>query len=174
MLVTLGLKQEKALQLADESAKGEYSRKVIELAYRRKFWTDNYVARLEAGRPQEELDYTWNKHLEAVADWSSELMVTTGAMGKFYKGTIKPDEFQNIHSQFSDIETKCIVPLRKFKPSDGASARSAAISAAKAARSCRKNDLGYDLYCFALGVSDQSKADKESGQNERSGQLRLC
>jgi hypothetical protein len=150
LMVALGLKQEKALQLADETAKGDLSRRVIELAYRRKFWTENYIARLHAGRPQQELDYTWNKQLDAVADWSSELMVTTNGMNKFYKGTSKPDEFQNIHNQFSEIETKCIVPLRRFTANDNRKHLEEENVAKNA-----EDQLGFDLYCFALGVNEQ-------------------
>src|SRR6516162_6627686 len=59
LLVALGLKQEKTLELAANNAKGELSRKLIELAWRRLFWTENYVARMQAQRPISELDYTW-------------------------------------------------------------------------------------------------------------------
>ena len=51
ILVTLGLKEEKTLKLAADSAKGEFSRKLTELAWRRIFWTQNYIARLKGKTP---------------------------------------------------------------------------------------------------------------------------
>jgi hypothetical protein len=174
LLVSLGLKQEKALRLADDNAKGELSRKVIELAYRRKFWTENYIARLKRDRPQPELDYTWNKHLDAVADWSAELMVTTNGMDKFYKGSDKPNQFQSIHSQFSEVESKCIVPLRKFIPSSEKhtlntkeiAERDAAADVAQEA----EDQLGFDLYCFSQGVTDPK--NRRSSQESSSCAVR--
>jgi len=86
LLVLLHLKQEKTLQLASDSAKGDLSRKLIELAYRRIFWTRNYLARVKAHRPAAELDYSWSKHLDAIADWSSEYMVNLNGMRQYYAG----------------------------------------------------------------------------------------
>jgi hypothetical protein len=167
LMVDLGLKKEKALQLADKTAKGDLSRKVIELAYRRKFWTENYIARLNNGRPQEELDYTWNKHLDTVADWSSELMVTRNGMDQFYKGTNKSEEFQNIHNQFSEIETQCIVPLRRFKANDNQKHLDEENIAKEA-----ENQLGYDLYCFAQGVNDPNSPEQKSPNQKSSCDVR--
>src|ERR1700722_3601877 len=49
ILIAIGPKQEKTLELVNDSAKAEFSRKLIELAWRRLFWTRNFVRRVELG-----------------------------------------------------------------------------------------------------------------------------
>src|SRR5882724_5402799 len=71
LLSDLGIKEEKALHLAQDSAKGELSQKLTELAWRRMFWSRNYAQKVHLKRPMSEQDYSWNKHLDTVADWSS-------------------------------------------------------------------------------------------------------
>jgi hypothetical protein len=112
LLIILRLKQEKTLQLAADNAKGELSRKLIQLAWRRLFWTQNYIARVQAHRPPAELEYTWNKHLETVADWSAEYMVNLNGMEQFYPNSEKATQFQKIHEKFRDLEYNHVVPLR--------------------------------------------------------------
>jgi hypothetical protein len=144
LLVALGLKQEKTLELAANNAKGELSRKLIELAWRRLFWTENYVARMQAQRPISELDYTWNKHLDAVADWSSEYMVNLNGMEQFYPNSEKAAQFQAIHQKFRKLEYQHIVPLRGVQ-ADGAD-HSKELKAAQDLA----DQLNVDLYFFAL------------------------
>jgi hypothetical protein len=112
MLVTLGLKEEKTLKLAADNAKGEFSRKLTELAWRRIFWTQNNIARLKAKRPQSELDYSWGKHLDTVADWSADYLVNVQGMDEFYPRSGKAAQFEAIHESLRDLEDCRIVPLR--------------------------------------------------------------
>lgn len=118
ILVTLGLKEEKTLKLAADSAKGEFSRKLTELAWRRIFWTQNYIARLKAKRPQSELDYSWGKHLDTVADWSADYLVNVQNMEEFYPRSGKTAQLEAIHENLRDLEDCRIVPLR-MSDSDG-------------------------------------------------------
>jgi hypothetical protein len=147
LLVAVRLKQEKTLELAANSAKGELSRKLIELAWRRLFWTENYIARMQAQRPPSELDYTWNKHLEAVADWSADYMVNLNGMEQFYPNSDKAAQFQAIHQKFRELEYQHIVPLRKVE-SDGLDHSKELKSAQDLA-----DQLNLDLYYFALNRS---------------------
>lgn len=75
MLIAMGLKTETALEMAKNSAKSELSRKLTELAWRRIFWARNFVRRVDLGRPQEEMNYSWNKLMNSVADWSGQDLV---------------------------------------------------------------------------------------------------
>jgi hypothetical protein len=149
LLIVLRLKQEKTLQLAAENAKGELSRKLIELAWRRLFWTENYIARMEAHRPPSELDYTWNKHLETVADWSSEYMVNLNGMEQFYPNSVKAAQFQSIHEKFRDLEYNHVVQLRKAEL-EQRDLSNDLDSAKKLA-----NQLNEDLFYFALNKSGE-------------------
>ncbi len=103
-LVTIGLRQEKTLELATNTAKAEFSRRLIESAWRRLFWSRNFVARVERQRPAQELDFSWNKYLDSVADWSADLMVNMNALDEYYGKTDKPLQFQKIQDEFISLE----------------------------------------------------------------------
>jgi hypothetical protein len=144
LLVNLGLKKEKRLQLAEDNAKGDLSRRLTELAWRRIFWTQNYLAKMRLKRPQSELDYSWNKHLDTVADWSSEYMVNLNGLQKFYPGTAKARQFEEIHQSLADLEQCRIVHLRL--QSSEQSERSVQLQGAFAIL----DQINTDLYFFVL------------------------
>jgi hypothetical protein len=111
LLIAVGLKHEKTLELAKDTAKAEFSRRLIELAWRRLFWTRNFVRRVELSRPPLELDYSWNKYLDSVADWSADLMVNINGLEQYYAGTEKPSQFNAIQAKFLNLED-LLVKLR--------------------------------------------------------------
>jgi hypothetical protein len=117
LLADTGIREEKTLSLAKDNAKEDLSRRLTELAWRRLFWTGNYVEKVRLKRPQVELDYSWNKHLDTVADWSSDFMVNLNGMEKFYPHGSKAADFQAIHEKFRDIEGK-VVALRTIDAAD--------------------------------------------------------
>jgi hypothetical protein len=82
----------------------------MKLAWSRLFWSENYIARLNANRPPTELTYTWNKHLDTVAEWSAEYMVILNGLEKFYPNSDKATEFQTIHDEFRELEYKHLSP----------------------------------------------------------------
>jgi|ERR1017187_5534284 hypothetical protein len=141
ILVATGLKQEKTLELANDTAKAEFSRKLVEVAWRRLFWTRNFVRRVELGRPPAELDYSWNKYLDTVADWSADMMVNINGLEKYYPHTEKSSQFDAIQSKFLALEGS-LVQVRMAKPEDA----SDAIGPLKT----QVDELNTELYFFAL------------------------
>src|ERR1017187_2307574 len=142
LLIAAGFKQEKTLELAKDTAKAEFSRRLVELAWRRLFWTRNFVRRVELSRPSTELDYSWNKYLDSVADWSAEMMVNINGLEQYYGGTEKPSQFNAIQAKFLVLED-LLVKLRSAAPYSGATDL---LAQAKALI----DDLNSDLYYFAL------------------------
>ena len=152
ILVTLGLKEEKTLKLAADSAKGEFSRKLTELAWRRIFWTQNYIARLKAKRPQSELDYSWSKHLDTVADWSASYLVNIQGMEEFYPRSGKATQLESIHENFRDLENCRIVALRMLD-TDG---QDHSVQAEEAKQLLDR--INVNLYFLVLNRSPDDKA----------------
>jgi hypothetical protein len=111
IMIGLGIKQDLALQLATQGAKGDFSRKFAELAWARLFWTRNFTERARRNVPQPDLDYSWNKHLDTVAAWSSELLVNINGFEEFYPNTDKSKTFDAINQSFRDLEV-LVVDLR--------------------------------------------------------------
>jgi hypothetical protein len=141
LLITTGLKQEKTLELANATAKADFSRRLVELAWRRLFWTRNFVRRVELKRSPAELDYSWNKYLDTVADWSADIMVNINGLELFYAGTDKPSQFEAIQTKFLALED-LLVDLRTTQQETG----SETIAKIKGA----VDELNTDLYFFAL------------------------
>jgi hypothetical protein len=141
LLVVAGLKQEKTLELARDTAKAEFSRRLVEAAWRRVFWTRNFVRRAELSRPPAELDYSWNKYLDSVADWSSEIMVNINGLEQYYPGTEKPSQFDAIQRKFLTLE-EMLVTLRTAETSSS----TLVIPRAKSLI----DEINTDLYFFAL------------------------
>jgi hypothetical protein len=141
ILIATGLKQEKTLELVNDTAKAEFSRKLIELAWRRLFWTRNFVRRVELERPPSELDYSWNKYLDTVADWSADIMVNINGVEKYYPKTEKPSQFGAIQSKFLALEDP-LVKLRTSAPGE-------AIKTVGSIK-VQVDELNNQLYFFAL------------------------
>ncbi|MCX6630887.1 MAG: hypothetical protein NTW28_25005 [Candidatus Solibacter sp.] len=150
LLTATGLKQEKTLELAKDTAKAEFSRRLVELAWRRMFWTRNFVRRLELSRPPAELDYSWNKYLDTVADWSAELMVNINGLEQYYHGSEKPSQFEAIQDKFLNLEG-VLVELRSGAPPSAPSGEQ--ISKARSL----VDEINTDLYFFALNKRSGEK-----------------
>jgi len=149
LLIVTGLKQEKTLELARDTAKAEFSRRLVEVAWRRLFWTRNFVRRVELSRPATELDYSWNKYLDSVADWSAEMMVNINGLEQYYAGTEKPSQFEAIQNKFLTLEG-LLVKLRSAAPTG---APAALIAQTKSLI----DEVNTDLYFFALNRRDPGK-----------------
>lgn len=148
ILVSLGIKKEVALELSFQTAKGEFSRRFAELAWRRLFWTKNYVEKVRIGRPKDEQDYAWNKHLDTVADWSADIIVNINGFEEYYPKTGKAAEFDKINQDFRDLETM-VVRLRTKTPESDRPALIEEISA-QDGTSGAADKLNTTLYFFAL------------------------
>ena len=115
LLIAAGLKQQKRLELARGTVKAGFPRRLVELAWRRLFWTRNFVRRMELSRPSTELDYSWNKYLDSVADWSAEMMININGLEQYYGGTEKPSQFNADQGKFLVFE-ELLVKLRSATP----------------------------------------------------------
>jgi hypothetical protein len=148
LLVATGIKPEKTLELARDTAKADFSRRLVELAWRRIFWTRNFVRRVELARPPSELEYSWNKYLDTVADWSADIMVNINGLEQYYAGTEKPAQFGAIQDKLRALEDP-LVDLRSAAmnpPRD-------LITQVKS----KIDEINGDLYWFALNRRGPAK-----------------
>ncbi len=104
LMIRLGITEEKTLQLSTSNAKGELSRALVTLASKRIFWTRNYYTRVELGRASDDIDYSWNKHIETVAEWSAQYITNLNAIAEYYPKSEKSSQFDHIHDEFRDLE----------------------------------------------------------------------
>jgi hypothetical protein len=148
ILVSAGFKKEAALELSFETARGEFSRTFAEAAWRRLFWTRNYVEKVRLGRPKDEQDYAWNKHLDTVADWSADAIVNINGFEKYYPGTDKEAKFEDINQGFRELESLAV----RLRTASSESERPAIIEEISNHDGIqgKANELNTELYFFAL------------------------
>jgi hypothetical protein len=162
LLVRIGILKETTLQLSTQTAKGELSRNLVALASRRIYWTRNYYTRLELGRPPEELDYSWNKQLDAVADWSADVITNVNTIREYYPHSDKLEQFIHIHDEFRALEND-LVTLRNMqeddmkKPHFNGSTKQRKDQTKELISKVKKStdQVNYDLYMFALNESGE-------------------
>jgi hypothetical protein len=160
--------EEKTLRLATNTAKGELSKKLTELAWRRLFWSRNFNEKVRLKRPSSELDYSWNKHLDTVADWSAEYMVNLNGMEEFYPHSEKSSQFQNIHQEFAAVE-KELVCLRTANLDDASQKDVGDVITDSL------NSLNVDLYFFVLHKRPDSVSyPKKLESAEKEEKLKAC
>jgi len=168
LLTRVGILKETTLQLSTQNAKGELSRKLVALASRRIYWTRNYYTRLELGRSPEELDYSWNKQLEAVADWSTDLITNINTIREYYPHSDKLAQFNHIHDEFTALENDLVnlrnldEDLRNPHPTEFIKQHKDQIKALIPKVKNSTDQVNFDLYMFALNESGERPTSKTS------------
>ena len=142
LLIAVGLKKEKALELARDTAKAEFSRRLVQVAWRRLFWARNFVRKVELSRPPAELDHSWDRYLDTVADWSADMMVNVNGLEQYYSGTEKPAQFEAIQKKLLGLENL----LMNLRLATTTAATAEIIARAKSLL----DEVNTDLYFFAL------------------------
>jgi hypothetical protein len=145
-------KKEVALELTFQTAKGDFSRRFAELAWRRLFWTRNYLEKIRRDRALAEQDYAWNKHLDSVADWSADSIVNMNGFEEYYPNTNKSGEFDQINDDFRKLELS-LVDVRTTAPGD----HQKALADCLAKQDGEIDKLNTKLYFFALNRGPNDK-----------------
>jgi hypothetical protein len=110
LLVWTGVRPN-ALRLAEDDAKGQFSRNLTRAAWRRLFWMRRFVLAAQADFPEQEKNETWAAYLKALEEWNSDLMVNILTLEKYY-GAEKGAEFESsIQRGFGKVHY-CLEGLR--------------------------------------------------------------
>lgn len=81
------------MALAQDAEKGEFSRNLTEAAWNRLFWARAYIARLERGAVDSEVNEAWKAYIAASEIWSTRIMVYIDTTDRFY-GARKSSELE--------------------------------------------------------------------------------
>ena len=74
-LEAFGFAKSGELQLAEDTAKSNFSDNLTRAAWFRLYWADIYAARVQASAKAHDIDAAWTNYIEATAKWNAELMV---------------------------------------------------------------------------------------------------
>ncbi len=140
--------QPNALALAADASKGQFSRALTELAWRRLFWARVFAKRNEFGAPAAELGAAWSKLLDATEAWNSELMVNLQLLDHFYPGTGKRELLEgDLQDRWGSLDDL----LRQLKYMADPSSSPAAADLRKKISS-EADELNVALYRFVSGL----------------------
>ncbi|HEX9939933.1 MAG TPA: hypothetical protein VGB15_22555 [Longimicrobium sp.] len=106
LLVGVGVRPD-VLDVAADDAKGAFSRRLTELAWRRLYWSNTFTGRVKRNAPPGDSDEAWRQYSETVADWSAELVNMQGFLDEHY-GVERSKIFQRVHSQFQAIHLETV------------------------------------------------------------------
>ncbi|WP_424361368.1 hypothetical protein [Methylocystis parvus] len=151
VLVSVGLRPN-ALRLAEDDARGQFSRELARSAWRRLFWMRRLVLSEKANFPEAEKSETWAAYLKSLEDWNAELMVYIMTIKKYY-GDAKALEFQrDVQSKFGKIHY-CLEAVRHRTDVIECS-----VSKEKSLDKINNSidDLNASLYCFASGLPSKN------------------
>ena len=81
--VAFGFKPDQ-LQIARDTEKGAFSKRLVENAWRRLFWMRRYGLDVEDGLPLATRNDDWSSYLKALEIWNTELMTNIMQLKKYY------------------------------------------------------------------------------------------
>ncbi|WP_188261985.1 hypothetical protein [Azospirillum tabaci] len=161
--VQLGLKPD-SLQIANEDAKGKFSRELTRSAWRRMFWMRRYGLAVEDGLPTQDRKDTWESYLKVLDEWNADLMVNIMLINKYYglekrrffEQKIQP-QFGELHSCINRLHYKEIYEKKnsstcKFSGQNSEEEIQNAVEFRK-----RLDSLNIDLYCFVSGLDAKGR-----------------
>jgi hypothetical protein len=84
VLVALGLREDQAFVLAEQSAKGDAVREITHMIAAREFWVVRYAGDVDAGFPQEDQDEAWKGYNATVIGWNENYMVYNRLIRRYF------------------------------------------------------------------------------------------
>lgn len=159
LLIWGGLKPN-ALELAQDDARGRFSRDITRAAWRRLFLMRRLLLAFRSDFLEDEKDEIWRSYLKSLEEWNSDLMVNILSLQRYY-GTEKRDQFERqIQGQFGRIHN-CLESLRhpegkvacRISPTRDLNSIAAAI-----------DRLNASLYLFVSGLPDKTGAGKRNDE----------
>lgn len=141
-----------ALQLAENNARGQFSRDLTQSAWRRLFWMRRLVLAAEAKFTDQEKNEIWASYLKSLEEWNSNLMINILSLQRYY-GSARRQLFERkIQHDFGEIHY-CLEALRH--PAGTMSCKLSTDRDPKAIEGAidRLNSV---LYCFVSGLPDET------------------
>jgi hypothetical protein len=104
-LEAIGWTKSEAFELAESTAKSNFSDNLARAAWLRLYWADVYARRVEASAKPQDIDAAWTNYIEATAKWNADLMVNIVGVERYY-GRPKSQKFEfDIQGSFQQVDT---------------------------------------------------------------------
>jgi hypothetical protein len=170
--VAFGFKPD-ALTLAQDTTRGTFSRQLMQDAWNRLFWMRRYASSVENQLPLQSQDSAWQKYVESLERWNTNLMVNIVMLRQYYDDQ-RARRFEDVIQVEFLSAHDCITKIRfqqEFaKKSAGACVDGGDVHENMRQLSSRLDHLNNSLYCFASGLTPNGDVCHE--QTARHGLLR--
>lgn len=103
-LEAFGFAKSEALELAESTAKSNFSDNLARAAWLRLYWADIYASRVQVNAKTQDVDAAWTMYIDATARWNADLMVNIVGVERFY-GRPKSQRLEfDIQSSFQKVD----------------------------------------------------------------------
>jgi len=157
LLIMLHLKPD-ALELARDTARGQFSDDLTRTAWKRLFWTRRYASAVEFKLSDAETTEIWKGYMGAVEEWNENLMINIMGLGRYYN-LRKSSEFEDGIVPLMNSIHSCILKLRyaaAYTGEDGKTCRFPYVGSPLPPNTQailgEANALNSQLYCFVNGL----------------------
>jgi hypothetical protein len=104
-LQVFGFVRSEALDLANSTAKSNFSDRLVRVAYTRLYWAEVYATRIQNKISKEDVDVAWRSYVDSSAQWHADLIVNVVGLRNFYNAE-KSRFFENdINSQMLHLDS---------------------------------------------------------------------
>jgi hypothetical protein len=107
-LLTYGVGETIRNSYQTRQAKAAFSLRVVQLSWNQLFWTRVYVNRTNLNLPKPELDYAWNKYIDSLEQWNTELMGNIQLLEKYYDSSTRAEFETEIQPALTEINNLLI------------------------------------------------------------------
>jgi hypothetical protein len=153
--VAFGFKPD-ALMLAQDTTRGTLSRQLMQDGWNRLFWMRRYVSSVEYELPVDSQNQNWQKYLNSLERWNTNLMVNIVMLRQYYDNSRARRFEDDIQNQFLFVHD-CITKVRfrdEYEKKNDASCVEAGDVRGNLKHLTAKLDvLNNSLYCFASGLA---------------------
>ena len=107
-LLTYGVGETIRTSYQTRQAKAAFSLRVVQLSWNQLFWIRVYVNRTNLNLSKSELDYAWNKYIDSLEQWNTELMGNIQLFEKYYDISTRTEFETEIQPALAEINNMLI------------------------------------------------------------------
>ena len=153
-----------SLHMARDTAKGSFSRELMQTAWGRLFWMRQFASSVEDDLPTEAQITSWDKYVEALDHWNKDLMVNIMTLREYYDDDKAKDFEFDIQSRFAQANI-CMRRIR-FRADYEKRSDATCVFGNKRGGSAIENihqlnrsldELNEKLFCFTSGLTTRGQ-----------------
>lgn len=103
-LQLFGFARLEALELAESTAKSNFSDRLVRAALMRMYWAEVYATRIKNGGRKDDIDMAWRNYAETSSQWNADLFVNVAGLRRFYNAQKSKFFEDDIHGNMKALD----------------------------------------------------------------------